>query len=79
MRGNGEQIFNVNNLTVEDRTTNKPNAIDRCWLLLRFERAMMSCQLGSVTLDEPDRCIIGTTHLGGTFCNRIQHRLDIGR
>ncbi len=38
----------------------------------------MSYQLGSVTLNEPNQCIIGATHLGGTFCNRIQYRLEIG-
>jgi hypothetical protein len=38
----------------------------------------MSCQLVFVTLNEPNHCIIGATHLGGTFCNRVQHRLKIG-
>ena len=77
MHGNGEQIFKVKDLTVEDRTTNERTAIHRSWLLLRFDRAMMSCQLVFVMLNKPNHCIIGATHLGGTFCNRVQYRLKI--
>jgi len=67
LRGNGEEIFNVNDLTVEDRTTINRITIDRNWLLSRLDRAMMSCQMEFVTLNKPNQCIIGSTHLGGTF------------
>ena len=77
MRGNGEEIFKVKDLTVEDRTTSNRIAIDRNWLLSRLDRAIMSCQLVFVTLNKPNHCIIGATHLGGTFCNRVQYRLKI--
>ncbi len=69
--------MNVDCLPVDDGPANNRTAIDRWWLRCRFDRAMMSYQLVSVTLNEPNRCIIGTTHLGGTFCNRVQHRLKI--
>ena len=69
----------MNHCAVEDSTTNNRIAIDGSYRDFHTDRPMMCRKSESVTLNEPNHCIIGPAHLGGILGYCIQHRLHVCR